>query len=271
MQNQAKAIRESLEQAGLPSDIDWSRLLLAITQIARVAQTKANIDKPLYAAEAAKQARHLAKAMSSAVTGYETLSGEMQGLVASYLGLVHDELPLLRDSLLPSERPVLRKLSSATRLLLFLRSIARAADLVAAPLEAAGKVVPLSSPLPARLPASVRATVTRAVRSEHRPFDGRFPHTGAPREEAVRWAVPRLWGLYREVTGKQPTIYPNSHDGALDGYGGKFYPFVKAALKPLRLIPAGSLSNAIYVAYKDHRAALVSDPTTEANRRTPAR
>jgi len=127
MPNQAKALRESLEQAGFPSDIDWSRLLLAITQIARVAQTKANIDKPLYAAEAAKQARHLAKAMSSAATGYETLSGEMQGLVASYLGLVHDELPLLRDSLLPSERPVLRKLSSATRLLRRVAASARRA------------------------------------------------------------------------------------------------------------------------------------------------
>jgi hypothetical protein len=96
-------------------------------QIARVAQTKANIDKPLYAAEAVKQARHLAKAMSSATTGYETPSGEMQGLVASYLGLVHDELPLLRDSLLPSERPVLRKLSSATRLLRRVAASARRA------------------------------------------------------------------------------------------------------------------------------------------------
>jgi hypothetical protein len=212
--------------------------------------------------------------MSSAAKIYETLSLEMQGFVESYLSLVHEEDPLLRDSLLPSERPVLRKLSSATRLSLLLRSVAGAAALVAKSLGAGGKVVPLSSPLPARLPASVREAITRAVRSKHRPFDGRFPHTGAPREEAVRWAVPRLGGLYQEVTGKQPTVYPNSHDGALDGYGGKFYPFVEAALKPLRLVPGGSLSNAIYVAYKDHKASLLPESPIQRrkkNRRTLAR
>jgi hypothetical protein len=177
---------------------------------------------------------------------------------------------LLWASLRPSERPVLKKLLYGKRLSLLLQTVASCLELVAAPLEDAGKIVPLSSILPTRLPSTVRKTVSKAVRSKRRPFGGRFPHTGAPSEKAVRWAVPWLGYLFqeatetepkgKEATGTLPTIYPNSYSGAMDGYGGKFYPFLKAALQPLRLVAAKSLPNAIYTAYQNHRITLLPEP-----------
>lgn len=259
--NQVAAIRESLERVSLPSDTDWPLVLHAITEIARSAQAKAEMDKPLYAGEASKQIRLLYKAMALAAESNDMLSVDMQQLMATELDCALEEPSLLRDSLLRAERLVLRKLLYGKRLSLLLTTIMRAAERVAVQLESAGKVVPLSSPLPARLHASVRDAVNRAARQKRRPFGGRFPHTGSPKEEAVCRAVPQLWSIYEEVTGKRPTIYPNSYDEAIDGYGGQFYAFAKAALGPLRLVPARSLPSAIFQGYQKHRRAIRLQPS----------
>ena len=268
-EDEANAILESLQQAGLHEDPDWPSLLLAITNLARSAQTHATHGvHPLYATGAATQFRQLAKEMLSVATRYDRLGVDLQGLVASHMDLVLEleEGQLLSASLLPSERPALKKLLSGTRLSLLLRLLACGLDLVAKPLEVAGKAVPLPPQAMTTLaecldvadaPPSVRKAVTQAVQSRRSPFGGRFPSSGAPpKGEAVRWAMPRLWALYETVTETPPRIYPSDYEWAPDGYDGKFYPFVKAVLAPLRVVPAESLPNAIYTAYKDHRAAL---------------
>jgi len=245
-----RRIRNALEQAGAPTETDWPRVHHATMQIARIVLRKAQADRLPYAGEASQRVARLVDALSKAATSYEALGDELQAVIESHHDLTLESEPLLLQYLSPADRPVLKKVLRGEGLVLLLKTVAESAVRVRDQLRAAGTSVELSSPLPSNLPRKVRDAVKQALRAKRRPFGNRFPASGAPKEEVVRAAIPRLWALYQQVTGQRPTIYPNAHDGATDGYDGKFYPFVKATLGPLRLVSPKSLPYAIYAAYE---------------------
>lgn len=74
--------------------------------------------------------------------------------------------------------------------------------------------------------------------------------TGAPTNWGMRCAVSNLLNTFKDVTGlKRATVYWSEHQG----YTGTAFPFLVAALAPVRLVPRTKLNAAILLAYKDEQ------------------
>jgi len=157
---------------------------LAITQIAHIARRGAQHDRLPYAGEASKRLAHLVNALSEAATRYEALGGEFQAFIESQHDLTFQGEPLILHSLLTTERPTVKKVLQAERLVLLLKAVAESATRVRDQLQNAGTPSQLSSPLPTNLPRKVRDAVRQAVRQNRRPFGNRFPATGYPKRKS---------------------------------------------------------------------------------------
>ncbi|MCS6305993.1 MAG: hypothetical protein H8K07_20360 [Nitrospira sp.] len=220
-QKQRQAIRRSLNDVGLEDAIKWPIYLDSIERVVQRALHKSRRDAEepkLYAQKAHKRLADLYEALNTTIQHYESLGGELQQNLDSFLLLD----PLLNASFPASARSTAELVLSSGRLPHALRSLAE-------------------------------ATNQCAVSLNHQ--NDLFPKTGAPKKYvAFHKAVEALMLIFREATGQTPTVYSNEHSDAR--YKGTFYPFAVAVLGPARLVPDKQLGSNLLTAYKKFTAFL---------------
>lgn len=176
------------------------------------------LDPKPYAGAIARQRDRFINRLCAALTAYDTLPPAMQFRILPSESDVMTSAPLLVASLSESERAVLNKLLTPTRLRLLLCAIAQHA-------MAPGLL-------------------------------NDIPKTGAPKDQAVRWAVLELWSVYEYATGEEPKAYPSPYEENGSPYAGGFFRFAKAVLGPTRIVDKKSLGSKIHAAYQDRRKLL---------------
>jgi hypothetical protein len=228
---QAKAIRETLAQAGFSRKSEWPNLKREITHIVRNAKLQQDRDilYPTQYVGAIKDQRYrFVKALSEAIDALEYMPIETRFKIFSMMPVEGID-PLLVSSLLEKERPALRKLLD-----------------------------------PTRFPRVLAAVVQQATASGL--LNG-VPTTGAPKERAIRLAVRDLWCVFEHATGQDPKAYPSSYGKEEEGFAGPFYDFAKAVLAPTRLVLPNVLGSQIHTAYSEWRK-LVRPPARQHNIKT---
>lgn len=248
--DEADAIHDLLQRAGLQYEEHWPGYRAEIERRMRqaLAIEERNLPGHLpYAPQAAKQLASLAQALSESARRYKTLPDELQLTLDAEVETVLLQDPLLALSVSASAQPLVVLLLSSGRFPLVLNAVKAAAESKATILAHAGKPSAVS---PATL-KGVSQTVARAVRkaAKARRPDGLFPHNGAPRNRAIRWAVGTLYRLYWEATGKKPTAYTAQYTE--NRYGGQFHAFARLALRPVRLVSDKVLDANILAMYRE--------------------
>lgn len=217
--DQAKEIRTALERAGFQSKAEWPALLKAMNDIAsnaRLRQERDTLSPPLYVGAADKRTARFVKALIEARTALASIPIEIQSRFFSVP--IEGIEPLLALSLREAERPAILRLLSPERFACLLSVVAQQ---VASP----------------GLFAGIRKT-------------------GAPKDEAVRYAVRELWCVFEQATGKEPKAYPSNYGRGDERFAGPFYEFVKAALGPTRISDEKTLGSKIHAAYTEWRKSV---------------
>jgi hypothetical protein len=255
--DQASTLHHILRQKGL-SEAGWPSQLQAITQAMKMAMDL-TARRPLYASQAAAKLDDLVKALHQPLQAYGALESEpdVQSALDEHLAAASMLQPLLMASFSHTERSVVERLLSGGRFAWALKLVQLAAALAAEPLLA-GQPTAIPKATLKMLPPDV-AKIVMAQNGARRKSIRGFPVTGAPKDQAFRFAVPSLMVIYQGATGKRPTMSVSQHEkkeyaSAFEerGYSGGFYQFAAAALGPVRLVPKGqSLGAKIHMAYKE--------------------
>jgi hypothetical protein len=251
--DQADTLHTILKAKGL-LEADWPRHLQAITQTIRLAIAR-ETEKPVYAQPAATKLEELAEALYDPQRIYEALEQTVKSALDHHLAAAAMMHPLLMDSFTPPERLVVERMLSSSRFPLALQIIQAAAAAAAEKLRRGSKPIVISQAALRLLPEDVAKTVAARNGSRTKSILG-CRVTGAPKDEAFRYAVHALMAVYQAATGKRPTMSETQHERKDNascfeerGFNGRFYQFAAAALGPARLIPKGmSLGAKIYIA-----------------------
>ena len=227
--DQATAIHNALNEAGLQRDVNWPECFDYVTSEARTAIARKT--DQLYhprpnRTEAIEQLRALRLAL-------QRLSNHVEAEIKATLANMSDG----RRRFAP-------------------QYIIEAIDLLLARWEADGMTFDLAGGI--RILKQISPKVAAIVERVHtkRPYKPRraFPK-GPKQDEATRRFLHSLCSIYHNVTGSLPPSV--GYNGKTGCATGRFYTFAKAALLPIPLVEKYDVDHAIRLAVTYYRSALV--------------